>query len=104
MGCPSVRIKNAHCLLQGNDSVARIGNDFIASNLAWGLFPKPLDLVGYHVHLKNDLTDLEKGMPWQSVQDEFGKYRWINHEGRMYQRTPYAIEQDPTEKTLFVEA
>ena len=36
------------------------------------------------------------------IQDEFGKYRWIDHEGRMYQGTPYAIEQDPVAKTVFI--
>ena len=63
---------------------------------------KPLDPVRYHVNPKSDLTDLAKGMPWRSVQDEFGKYKWIDYEGRTYQGTSYAIEQDPTEKTLFV--
>ena len=41
-------------------------------------------------------------MPWRSVQDELGKCRWIYHEGRVYQSRPYAAEQNPTEKNLFV--
>ena len=41
-------------------------------------------------------------MPCRSVQDGFGKYGWVDHEGRMYQVTPCAIEQDPADKTLFV--
>ena len=60
-----------------------------------GLSPKPLDPLRYHVNPRSDLTELEKGMPWTTVQDEFGKYRWIDHEGRMYQGTPYAVEPDP---------
>ena len=67
-----------------------------------GLCPRQLDPARYHVHPKSDLTDLEKGMRWRAVQDEFGKYRWIDHEGRMYQGTPYAAEPDSTEKNLFV--
>ena len=57
-----------------------------------GLAPKPLDGLRHHVNLKSNL----KGMPWRAIQDEFGKYRWIDHEGRMYQGTPYAVEQDLT--------
>ena len=26
---------------------------------------------------RGDVTDLEKGMPWPSVQDELGRYRWF---------------------------
>ena len=40
-----------------------------------GLSPKPLDPLRYHVNPRSELTDLEKGMPWRTVQDEFGKYR-----------------------------
>ena len=43
-----------------------------------GLSPKPLDALRYHVSPRSDLTDLEKGMPWRSIQDEFGKHRWID--------------------------
>ena len=39
-------------------------------------------------------------MPWRSVQDELGKYRCVDHQGRMYQGTPYAVEPAPTEKAL----
>ena len=39
-----------------------------------GFSPKPLR---YHVNPRSDLTDLDQGMPWRMVQDEFGKYRWI---------------------------
>ena len=61
-----------------------------------GLSPRPLDPLRYHVN--PDLTNLEKGIPWRTVQDEFGKYRCIDHEGRTYQGTPYAVEEDPTAK------
>ena len=39
---------------------------------------------------------------WRSVQGELGRYRCIDHQGRMYQGTPYAAEPDPPEKTLIV--
>ena len=53
-----------------------------------GLAPKPLD------PLRSDLNELEKSMPWRTIQDEFGKHKWIDHEGRVYQGTPYAVEPD----------
>ena len=36
-----------------------------------GLAPKPLDPLRYHVNPRCDLHELEKGMPWRAVQDEF---------------------------------
>ena len=30
---------------------------------------------------------LEKNMPWRSIQDEFGKYKWLDHTGKVYQGT-----------------
>ena len=41
-------------------------------------------------------------MPWRTVQDEFGKIRWIDHEGRMYQGTPYAVEPDANARMVFI--
>ena len=41
-------------------------------------------------------------MPWRTIQDEFGKFKWIDHEGRVYQGTPFAVEPDATAKTVFI--
>ena len=49
-----------------------------------------------------DLNELEKGMPWRSVQDEFGKFKWIDHSGRIYQGTPFSVEPDITSKHVFI--
>ena len=67
-----------------------------------GLAPKPLDPARVRVNPRSGLNDLEKGMPWRILQDEFGKFRWNDHEGRMYQGTPYSVEPDATAKMLFV--
>ena len=67
-----------------------------------GLSPKPLDLLRYHVNPRSDLTDLEKGMPWRTIQAELGKHHWIEHEGQMYQGTPYVVEPDLTSRMVFI--
>ena len=41
-------------------------------------------------------------MPWRSIQDEFGKFKWVDHAGRIYQGTPFSIEPDVTSKHIFV--
>ena len=41
-------------------------------------------------------------MPWRIVKDEFGKFKWIDHEGRTYSGTPYSVEPDATAKQIFV--
>ena len=66
------------------------------------LSPKPLDPLRYHVNPRSELTDLEKGMPWRTVQDEFGKYRWIDHKGRMCNGTPYSMEPDAARMVFLV--
>ena len=67
-----------------------------------GLAPKRLDPARYHLHPNTDLNDLEKGMPWRTIQDEFGKFKWVDHAGRVYQGTPFSIEPDSTSKRIFV--
>ena len=27
--------------------------------------------------------ELEKGMPWRTIQDEFGKFKWVDHAGHI---------------------
>ena len=41
-------------------------------------------------------------MPWRSIQDELGKFKWIDYKGKIYQGTPYSVEPDVTSKQLFV--
>ena len=67
-----------------------------------GLAPKRLDPARYHLNPSTDLNELEKGMPWRTIQDEFGKFKWVDHAGRIYQGTPFSIEPDATSKHIFV--
>ena len=41
-------------------------------------------------------------MPWRSIQDELGKFKWLDHTGKIYQGTPFSVEPDITSKQLFV--
>ena len=41
-------------------------------------------------------------MPWRTIKDKFGKFKWTDHEGRVYQGTPFAFEPDATVKTVFI--
>ena len=67
-----------------------------------GLAPKRLDPARYHINPSTDLNELEKGMPWRSIQDEFGKLKWIDPSGRIYQGTPFSVEPDITAKHVFI--
>ena len=66
------------------------------------LAPRRLDPARYHLNPSTDLNELEKGMPWRTIQDEFGKFKWIDHTGRVYQGTPFSVEPDITSKHIFV--
>ena len=66
-----------------------------------GLSPKPCDPLRYHINPQAKLSKLEEGMPWRTTKDEFGKFKWIDHEGRVCQGTPFAVEPDATAKTVF---
>ena len=65
-----------------------------------GLAPKSLDPLRYHVNPRSDLNELEKGVPSRTVQDELGKFKWLDHEGRIYQGTPYAVEPDASARMV----
>ena len=67
-----------------------------------GLAPKLLNLSRYDLNPRTDLNELEKGMPWRTIKDEFGKFKWIDHEDRTYQGNPYSVEPDATAKHIFV--
>ena len=41
-------------------------------------------------------------MPWRTTQDEFGKFKWIDHAGRIYHGTPFSVEPDVTSKHVFI--
>ena len=67
-----------------------------------GLAPRRLDPCRYQLTAGPTLDDLEKNMPWRSIQDEFGKFKWLDHTGKVYQGTPFSIEPDITSKQVFV--
>ena len=67
-----------------------------------GLALKHLDPARYDLNPMTDLNELEKGMPWCTIQDEFGKFKWVDHAGRVYQGTPYSVEPDATAKRIFL--
>ena len=67
-----------------------------------GLAPKRLDPGRYQLTAGLTLDDLEKTMPWRSIQDELGKFKWLDHKGKIYQGTPYSVEPDVTSKQMFV--
>ena len=64
--------------------------------------PKRLDPARYHINPSTDLNELEKGTPWRSIQDEFGKFKWIDPSGRIYQGTPFSVELDIAAKHVFI--
>ena len=67
-----------------------------------GLAPRRLDPARYHLNPNTDLNELEKGMPWRTIQDEFGKLKRVDHAGRIYHGTPFSVEPDVTSKHLFI--
>ena len=67
-----------------------------------GLAPRRLDPCRYHLNPGTDLSELEKGMPWRSVQDEFGKFKWIDHAGRIYQGTSFSVGPGIASKHVFI--
>ena len=58
--------------------------------------------AGHRASCGSDLTKLGQGMPWRTIQDEFGKFKGIDHEGRVHQGTPYVVEPDATARTVFI--
>ena len=67
-----------------------------------GLAPRRLDPCRYQLTAGPTLDDLEKNMPWRRIQDELGKFKWLDHTGKIYQGTPFSVEPDITSKQLFV--
>ena len=67
-----------------------------------GLAPRRLDPRRYQLTAGPTLDDLEKNMPWRSIQDEFGKFKWLDHTGKIYQGTPFSVEPDITSKHVFI--
>ena len=41
-------------------------------------------------------------MPWRTIQDGFGKFKWVDHAGRIYHGTPVSVEPDVTSKHVFI--
>ena len=67
-----------------------------------GLAPRRLDPGRYQLTAGPALDDLEKNMPWRSIKDELGKFKWLDHTGKIYQGTPYSVEPDITSKQMFI--
>ena len=67
-----------------------------------GLAPKLLDPCRSHINPRKELSNLEAGMPWRTMKDEFSKFKWIDHEDQEDQGTPYALEPDATAQTVFI--
>ena len=67
-----------------------------------GLAPKRLDPGRYQLTAGPALDELEKNMPWRSIKDELGKFKWLDHTGKIYQGTPYSVEPDITSKQMFM--
>ena len=41
-------------------------------------------------------------MPWRTFQDDFGKFKWVDHAGRIYHGTPFSVEPDVTSKHILI--
>ena len=67
-----------------------------------GVVIKGLAPRRYHLNPTTDLNELEKAMPWRTIQDEFGKFKWIDYAGRIYHGTPFSVEPDVTSKHVFI--
>ena len=67
-----------------------------------GFAPRRLDPARYHLNPHTDLNELEKGMPWRTIQDEFGKFKWVDHAVRIYHGTPFSVKPDVTSKHIFI--
>ena len=67
-----------------------------------GLAPKRLDPGRYQLTAGPSFEDSDANMPWRSIQDELGKFKWVDYKGKIYQGTPYSVEPDVTSKQLFV--
>ena len=67
-----------------------------------GLAPRRLDPERYYINPTTDLNELEKEMPWRSIQDEFEKFKWLDHSGRIYHGTPFSVEPDITSKHVCI--
>ena len=61
-----------------------------------GLAPRRLDPARYYINPTTELNELEKGMPWRSIQ------KWIDHSGRVYHGTPFSVEPDITSRHVFI--
>ena len=67
-----------------------------------GLAPQRLDPARCRLNPSTGLNELEKGMPWRTIQDEFGKFKWVDHAARIYHGSPFSVEPDVTSKHIFI--
>ena len=59
-----------------------------------GLAPKRLDPSRYQLTASPPLEDSDANIPWRSIQDELGKFKWLDLKGKIYSGTPYSVEPD----------
>ena len=67
-----------------------------------GLAPKHLDPSRYQLTVSPSHEEPEANMPWRSIRDELGKFKWLDHRGKIYSGIPYSVEPDVNSKQMFV--
>ena len=67
-----------------------------------GLAPRRLDPSRYQLTASPSRDTPETNMPWRSIQDELGKFKWLDHQGKIYSGIPYSVEPDVSSKQMFV--
>ena len=67
-----------------------------------GLAPKRLDPSRYQLTVSPSHEEPEANMPWRSIRDELGKFKWLDHRGKIYSGIPYSVEPDVNSKQMFV--
>ena len=67
-----------------------------------GLAPRRLDPSRYQLTASPSRDAPETNMPWRSIQDELGKFKWLDHQGKICSGIPYSVEPDVSSKQMFV--
>ena len=67
-----------------------------------GLAPRRLDPSRYQLTASPSRDTPETNMPWRSIRDELGKFKWLDHQGKIYSGIPYSVEPDVSSKQMFV--
>ena len=67
-----------------------------------GLAPRRLDPSRYQLTASPSRDTPETNMPWRSIQDELGRFKWLDHQGKIYSGVPYSVEPDVNAKQMFI--